>query len=163
MNVRRELQGAVTGLVLIAGTVGGCPKSTDNNLPNLKNEYNPSAETIKTKVAEQPETITTLEGKILKVQSSFICFGDDTSSVSHEFLYVTCQTSDNKLHTLIYPSSKAIFERTAKISYRPLRLGAINAQEFIKTFIEGSHDTKDNIVIEAEGVITNGGISYNTP
>lgn len=157
------IKAGLVGIVL-AGLVatGGCSKSDQTN--NLAGEY-----AMGSAVNQNTETFSRLEGKILKVQPSQLSYvgGDDNRiygsniSANHEFEYVAVKGLDGKMHTLIYPYSKSILEGNAVIKYRPLNSGRIDAETFIDTFLNKGYFTDDNFTIEAEGIITAGGIQYN--
>lgn len=96
-----------------------------------------------------------LEGMILKVQPSTIPFNSGVRGGNHEFIYVILQESDGKLHTLIYPHSKAILDNiSAKIDYEPLKERRIGSEAFIEKLNRDFY-TLSNFIIEAEGIIKN--------
>lgn len=146
----------------MALSLAGCKKDKpESNI--LKYEYSEKAVTAQTFDAHSE-----LEGKIVKVQPSIISYrgGSDGMiygsriSANHEFEYVVVETTDKKLHTLIYPYSKAIVERYAKITYRPLPSKTIDSETFIANLINPKYATDDNIIIETEGFIAKDGIVY---
>ena len=96
-----------------------------------------------------PDTIVNLEGRIIKVQQSAVTMDKN----SHNINYVFVNDSVGKTHVLLYPYSKAIIEREAKIKYRPLPLGYINSDVLVKTFVTGEYSDLSS-KLEAEGIIT---------
>lgn len=158
MKTAKKAKCAATlgALALGIGLTAGCTNSTPGTLAN---EYS-----AKPEMTQNMEQISELEGKILKVQPSTISFtkwlGNATTASNHEFEYMIVESKDKKIHTLIYPYSKAILEREATIKYRPLSSGMIDSETFIDTFLIKEYYTNDNIVIEAEGIITKDGIRY---
>lgn len=131
--------------------------------PNLAEEYNsePAAFT------EKVEAVSQLEGRIVKVQPSQISYvgawqgiNGGYVSANHEFEYVLVEDANKKLHTLIYPYSKAIIEREAILKFRLLPSGTIDTEKFIDNFLKQEYFTDDIFDIEAEGIIIKEGIKY---
>ncbi len=108
-------------------------------------------------------TTSTLEGRIIKVQPSSISFnngsGDGRTASNHEIEYVLVENSEG-LHTLIYPFSKAILERDARLTFRPLNQRMIDVETFVHRFLNTDYSTSDNFFLESEGIITRDGIHY---
>ena len=154
--------GLLGGLAL---AVAGCEHQAvpSNNLPNMTQEYNPAPQS---QPAEEPVAMETFRGKIVKVQPSQLSFiresGANSIGGTHEFIYLIAEGEDRTPHVFVYPSSRAILERNALLTYRPLRLGAIDSEEFIDAFVEREYrlETMDDITIRAEGIITPDGICY---
>jgi hypothetical protein len=144
------------GIGALVLAIVGC---VDNKSLNIADEYK-----ITPKVsAEKPETFSELEGRIVKVQPSQLAYFSEHNSqvsASHEFVYVIVEGQDEKSHTFIYPYSKAILEREARIKFRPLESGMIDADTLIDTFVNQRYCAANNIFLEAEGLITRDGIEY---
>lgn len=134
-----------------------------NQPKKLSPEYNKhSVQSTDNETLTSTET-KTLEGRVVKVQPSSIPFSKGMAqavyAANHEFEYVIVEVADGQLHTLIFPYSKAILEREATITYRPLKSGGIDTKTFVATFLEQS-DPIGNFPIQAEGIITADGIKY---
>lgn len=165
MSKIQKTIGKTIGIGALALALAGCGKKADKapNTLNLSEEY-----TSRPAARQNVETFSQLEGKILKVQPSQISYVGDwdkhhygsNTSANHEFEYVMVEGKDGKLHAFIYPFSKAILEKEATIKYRPLSSGSIDSETFIDTFLKEEYFTDDNILIEAEGIITRDGIAY---
>lgn len=141
-------------------SLAGCEEPQPQK-PNLSDEYNKPA------VTEKTEAFSQLEGRIVKVQPSQISFigewygaNGGRTAAGHEFEYVLVEDANKKLHTLIYPYSKAIIEREATLKFRSLPSGTIDTETFIDHFLKQEYFTDDNFVIEAEGTIVKDGITY---
>lgn len=126
---------------------------------------------------KKDEKIETLEGKIIKAKTSQIPYSkvrnmklgyhrgqsDFSVSLFKEIEYVLLETPDKQIHTFVYPSSKPILERDAKIIYSPLQDGKISHDEFLvehKDFLGGSFICDFDEKIFAEGIIKEDGIIY---
>ena len=159
MAIRKTLASIVLVGALALG-VAGCGNEADKPQSRVGEYASQPA------VPQNVETFSQLEGKIVKVQPSEISYAGTTITLSdrltanHEFEYVIVEGRDGKPHIFIYPYSKAILERDATIEYRPLNSGMITAGTFIRTFLGPKYFTDANVTIEAEGIITKGGIKY---
>jgi len=78
----------------------------------------------------------------------------------HEFIYIAVEGRYGEVHELVYPYSKQILERDAKIKYRPISNGKITAREFLHLFVSGNAEIPNDFEIETEGIIVKGGITY---
>ncbi len=149
--------------VLGAGILGMALSSCEpvEKPRNFSDEYRPK---ITQAVEKKEESFSSLEGKIVKVQSSHLPYTWESGyrgfGSSHPFEYVMVEDREGKVHTLIYPYSKAILERSAAVKYRPLELGVINVNTFIDQYINAEFFTDNNFFLEAEGIIMKNGIQY---
>jgi len=125
--------------------------------PPAVHEYRQQAETAP---GTLEDTVRSLSGTIVKVQPSSVSYQVRNGSGSHEFEYVMVEDDHGQLHTLVYPCSKAIVERPATIQYRRLSSGSMDAANFVQNYVNACRVTDDNILIEAEGIITGDGIKY---
>lgn len=162
------------GIGALALAFAGC--DTRNKEPNLSEGYvkPPAIERMDRVISTQTKT---LEGMIVDVQNSSISLqnysgmGNDKTALggNHTFEYVIIKDNAGKSHILIYPYSKGILKHGCKVAFRPLLLGYISAQSFIDAFVNtGKEGITGNIFsslsnampLEAEGIITSGGIEY---
>jgi hypothetical protein len=87
------------------------------------------------------------------------CDGD--VGIIHDYEIIAIQQPDGE-KVLIYPYTKFIFKRTAKISYKTLPTGRITSEQFCKLYIANElFAGPDNYEIEADGIITKDGIQYS--
>jgi hypothetical protein len=152
----------IAGIGALMLTLAGC---TDKPYEALKPRHAESRKEAVAVAIRDIETFSELEGRIVKVQPSQFLYRTDfwrsAVSVIHEFEYVMLETHDKRIHTLIYPYSKAILERDATIKFRRLNSGNIDASTFGELFLP-RRTTVDNILIEAEGLIIKDGINYKS-
>ena len=118
-------------------------------------DKNPKFSTSDTINAVLPDTIISLEGRIVEVQPSSVSYSVPDRSPSHSFEYVFVNDTSGNTHLFIYPYSKGIKDGQAKINYRPLTYGKIDSKLFIKAFAaeEVNDYYVNSIQLEAEGVI----------
>ncbi|MBI4440577.1 hypothetical protein HY639_00265 [Candidatus Woesearchaeota archaeon] len=147
------------GIATLALTLHGCASEQPRN--ETFSEYNQTV-----KASPLPEGRVTLVGKIVKVQIGSIPVGAGNWGVNHEFEYVMMQDSEGKMHTLLYPYTKAIVEQEATVTYQPLH-GGISSVDFIQQFAPPGYDYGDrhyhsigNVMLEADGIIAKNGITY---
>jgi hypothetical protein len=148
--------------------LAGCGAEKKADIENVAKRYNPTIENRINRL-EVVELSPQLEGRIVKVQPSSISYSGawdgriygSNISANHEFEYVMVEGKDGKVHTFIYPYSKAILERNATVRFKSLEGGAIDSETFIDRFLKKEYFTDDNVLLEAEGVIIPGGINYN--
>ncbi len=152
MNRLQKILGIGTSVLTLAA-FSGCTG-------NESQPSNATSENISRPDVAQSDTLSQLEGLIIKVQPSQISYvgemrnlGYDNVTANHEFEYVMLQDVEGMVHLLIYPYSKAILERNAIIKFKPLPFKKITANEFIDRFLDPTYSTDDDIAIEAEGII----------
>ncbi len=173
---------ALTSALLLSGI--GCEEQNPQRVPTtvetVAAEYNyqgsdPTLQYFDSVPAhqnthEKKDGRATLVGRIVKVQPSQFSYVNEkenkTYAASREFIYVMVEDVNQVLHTFIYPHSKAIIERDATITYRPL-FERVSADDFVRAFIRGYswehfQASPGQTTIEAEGIILPKGIQYKT-
>lgn len=146
----------ITGMMLLA--LYGCG---DKKPKNVSEDYVKKQQFSE----EDNQKLSELEGKIIKTKTARITFSKDTSKESrmpttHEFEYVVVEDKEGNIHTLMYPYSKPILKRNATIKYKVLPNKVLDGRAFVDMFINQNYSIDDVVVIEAEGIITRGGIEY---
>jgi len=162
MNIARQHRKGIATAVIVAGLamgMAGCENYSHPSALRLSSEQAISAG------AAVSNNVLALEGRIIDVQPSEVSYcglfegGQGSRYTSnHEFIYVAIEDLQGKIHTMVYPSSKAFLERDASVAYKVISGGSIDARTFIHNYVDPNYFTDDNIRIEAEGIIQ--GITY---
>ena len=134
----------------------GSPMPTPTPVVDHRQQY-----VAATTSPEQPLHETqTIGGKIVKVQIGGVDWSlDQMASGTHIFEWVLVEPSaGGSLRTLIYPSSKAILEGPARITYRVLP-GGISSRQFVHEYMRSDFGTvSPNYFLESDGIILKDGI-----
>jgi len=149
-------------LAVILFTTLGLKNANNEREKSEKQNNEQTARTARADFFSKP--ISTMKGKIIKVQPSQISFckfhGGAMISSVHEIEYVFVKTPDGWIGTFIYPCSKAIPDGEAEIHYREIDEIRIYSKKFISIFLGPEFFTEDNIPLYVVGIIDDLGIFY---